>query len=91
VVSTRELGSSVRVSIADTGAGIDADNLDRVFEPGFTTKGRGVGTGLGLAICYQIVRDHDGDIGLVSEPGGGTTVNIDLPLDGPSLSQGVSR
>jgi signal transduction histidine kinase len=91
VVATQERDSRVRVSITDTGRGIDADNLERVFDPGFTTKGRGVGTGLGLAICYQIVRDHDGDIGLVSEPGGGTTVNIDLPLDGPSRSQEVSR
>jgi signal transduction histidine kinase len=69
--------------VTDTGSGIEADKLDKVFEPGFTTKGRGVGTGLGLAICYQIVRDHEGDISVASEPGGGTTVNIDLPVDGP--------
>lgn len=87
VVSTREEYPRVRISIRDTGPGIATDRLDKVFEPGFTTKGRGVGTGLGLAICYQIVSDHDGTISLESEPGAGTTVNIELPVAGPSRPQ----
>jgi len=87
VVATRDNHPRVRVSIEDTGRGIAADQLDKVFEPGFTTKGRGVGTGLGLAICYQIVRDHEGNISFESEAGAGTTVTIDLPVDGPSRPQ----
>jgi signal transduction histidine kinase len=83
VISTRDDSPRVRVSIADTGRGIAPDHVDKVFEPGFTTKGSGVGTGLGLAICYQIVRDHNGEIRMDSEPGVGTTVTIDLPVNGP--------
>jgi len=83
VVTTRDNYPKVQVCIEDTGRGITAEHLEEVFEPGFTTKGSGVGTGLGLAICYQIVRDHDGDIRVTSEPGVGTTFIIELPVDGP--------
>jgi signal transduction histidine kinase len=67
------------VEIADTGGGIPAENLKRIFDPGFTTKGVGVGTGLGLAICYRIVAQHQGRIEVESEPGKGTTFRILLP------------
>ena len=72
-------GDFVRIEIADDGKGIDAENLSRIFDPGFTTKGVGVGTGLGLSICYQIVQDHKGSIRAESEVGSGTTFLIDLP------------
>jgi signal transduction histidine kinase len=88
VVSTRDLYPRVQISIEDTGQGIADGHLEKVFEPGFTTKGSGVGTGLGLAICYQIVRDHDGEIRVDSEPGAGTTVTIELPVDGPGRAVG---
>ena len=88
VVGTRDEHPRVRITVRDTGCGIAADHLDEVFEPGFTTKGSGVGTGLGLAICYQIIRDHDGQIGVASEPGAGTTVTIELPVNGPGRAVG---
>jgi two-component system NtrC family sensor kinase len=72
-------GDFVRIEITDDGPGIDAENLNQIFDPGFTTKGVGVGTGLGLSICYQIVQDHKGSIRADSEVGSGTTFLIDLP------------
>jgi len=80
-VTTRRKGDRAFIEIADTGCGIPAENLERIFDPGFTTKGVGVGTGLGLPICYQIVRDHDGEIRVASEAGKGTTFTIVLPMD----------
>ena len=80
-VTTRRKGNRAFIEITDTGCGIPAENLERIFDPGFTTKGVGVGTGLGLPICYQIVRDHDGEIRVASEAGKGTTFTIVLPMD----------
>ena len=68
-----------RLEVTDDGIGISSENLPRVFDPGFTTKGVGVGTGLGLSIAYRIVRAHGGDIRLSSALGSGTTVTVELP------------
>lgn len=68
----------VVVSITDTGSGIAADILHRVFEPFLTTK-RGKGSGLGLSICQGLVRSHGGDIRISSQPGRGTVVEVILP------------
>ncbi|MFC1714752.1 two-component regulator propeller domain-containing protein [Candidatus Poribacteria bacterium] len=69
------------IEISDTGGGIAPEHLDRIFDPGFTTKSMGVGVGLGLSICHQIIVDeHKGHIGVSSEPGKGTTFTITLPL-----------
>lgn len=73
-------GGSVLVEIADSGSGISVENLRRIFDPGFTTKGVGVGTGLGLAISYRIVQEHRGRIEVDSAPGEGTTFRIILPV-----------
>ncbi|MEW5978406.1 MAG: ATP-binding protein [Acidobacteriota bacterium] len=70
----------VCISISDTGSGIKKEHLERIFDPGFTTKGVGVGTGLGLSISAQIVRDHQGKIEVQSEVGKGTTFVISLPF-----------
>jgi len=75
----------LRISIRDDGEGIDSEYIDKVFEPGFTTKGVGVGTGLGLAICYRIIQDHGGQISVSSRPSVGTTFMIFLPTKSPGL------
>ncbi len=73
--------SMVNVAFTDDGQGIPHENLKRIFDPGFTTKGAGVGTGLGLAICYQIVEAHGGHIGVESVLGKGTTFVVSLPAE----------
>ncbi len=74
-------GNYVRISIQDGGRGISSENLSRVFDPYFTTKGMGSrkGTGLGLSICLSIIKKHDGHISIESQEGQGTTVGIYLP------------
>jgi CheY-like chemotaxis protein/anti-sigma regulatory factor (Ser/Thr protein kinase) len=69
----------VRVAVADTGPGIPADVLPRIFEPFFSTKAVGQGTGLGLSICYSIVQSHGGRLTADSRPGLGATFIVDLP------------
>jgi len=70
----------VKIEISDTGEGIPAKHFDKIFDPGFTTKGVKVGVGLGLSICYKIVVDeHKGRIDVSSELSKGTTFTITLP------------
>ncbi len=70
-------GGGVEVTVADTGSGIPAENLEDIFQPFFTTKKDG--TGLGLAITYGIVQEHNGSIFVESEVGRGTTFRVILP------------
>jgi two-component system NtrC family sensor kinase len=70
----------VCISVADTGQGIPEANLNRIFEPFFTTKEVGKGTGLGLSITYDIVKKHNGEITVRSEPGKGTEFTVRIPV-----------
>ena len=77
-IETRQSGHGmVRVSVGDTGAGIDPSNVGRVFERLFTTKSQGMG--LGLAICQSIIQSHDGRIWVASAPGSGSVFHFELP------------
>jgi signal transduction histidine kinase len=80
-ITTALVGDKVHITFVDTGKGIPTENLERIFDPGFTTKGVGVGTGLGLSICYRIIQDHKGEIRAESAAGKGTTFTIILPTD----------
>ncbi len=73
--------NSVYVQISDTGKGISPENMNKIFDPGFTTKGVGVGTGLDLSICYQIIQKHKGEIKVESQLAEGSTFTIVLPMD----------
>ncbi len=79
-IQTRLVNNNIVMKISDTGVGIPAEHLEKIFDPGFTTKGVGVGTGLGLSICYRIIQDHHGTITAESEIGKGTTFTITLPV-----------
>jgi len=72
--------SQVRIELQDTGCGISAENMRKLFTPFFTTKGKGKGVGLGLAVAYGIIQRHQGRIEVQSKEGEGTTFIIYLPV-----------
>ncbi|MCC6406296.1 MAG: HAMP domain-containing protein, partial [Planctomycetes bacterium] len=78
-VGVEPRGDGLAISIRDTGCGIQPDVLPHIFEPFFTSKDRAEGAGLGLAVVYGIVQRHGGSIDVESEPGKGTTFQIQLP------------
>jgi two-component system, sporulation sensor kinase E len=77
-LETQRRGGEVQVRVIDTGSGIPAEILDKIFEPYFTTKP--FGTGLGLTIVFKIVKEHFGDIAVASREGEGTAFTITLPV-----------
>jgi signal transduction histidine kinase len=68
----------LRLTIADTGSGMRPEQLEKVWEPFYTTKASG--TGLGLSVTHRIIREHGGTVEVQSDPGAGTTFVIWLPL-----------
>jgi len=79
LIKTSDSNEEIEIEIADSGCGIDAQNLPQIFDPFFTTKQTGKGTGLGLAVCYGIVTAHGGRIEARANETNGTTFFISLP------------
>lgn len=79
IIKTFIKNHKVHISFQDNGVGIVSENLSKIFDPGFTTKGVGLGTGLGLSICFKIIKAHLGEIKVKSEPGKGSTFTIIFP------------
>jgi signal transduction histidine kinase len=83
----------IRVDVQDTGMGIKAESLEKIFDPFYTTKGVRRGTGLGLSVTYGIVQEHGGYIEVASEVGIGSTFSVFLPLAAqePKVQNGSSN
>jgi signal transduction histidine kinase len=79
-VATRVEDGTAVIEVADTGVGIPADHLGRIYDPFFTTKPEGRGTGLGLSVTYGIVQEHGGSLTCESQPGQGTRFRLVLPI-----------
>ena len=86
VIDTGCLGDRVRLRVCDSGRGMTPEVAEHAFEPFFTTKASGEGIGLGLATVYGIVTQAGGEVGIVSEPGLGTTVTVLLPAGSPATA-----
>lgn len=77
-VRWKEMADRISIRVQDNGGGIPPEYMSRIFDPFFTTKGDG--TGMGLSICHRIIDEHGGQIHVTSQPGCGTTFNLQLPL-----------
>jgi two-component system NtrC family sensor kinase len=80
-------GLGARVEVSDSGHGIAPENLHRIYDPFFTTKGAKKGTGLGLSVTYGIIQEHGGSIEVSNRRGGGATFRVELPLAVPGSAR----
>ncbi|NOY12695.1 MAG: peptidylprolyl isomerase, partial [Deltaproteobacteria bacterium] len=81
IIKIRTWHEQDNIFVENTGVGIPEENLHRIFEPFYTTKEVGKGTGLGMSISYEIIKEHGGEIGVVSTVGEGTIFTVRLPLN----------
>jgi signal transduction histidine kinase len=72
---------NIIIEVADAGYGISKEHLPRIFDPFFSTKDVDRGTGLGLYVTYGIIKKHNGNLSVTSEPGVGTTFVVSLPIE----------
>ncbi len=91
LVKTEQINGNIRTSLTDNGSGISRENLDKIFNPFFTTKEVGKGTGLGLSICHGIITQHNGRIYAQSESGKGAAFVIELPIAAEPAQAGKAK
>lgn len=84
-------GAYAVIAVSDTGTGISEKIREKIFDPFFTTKETGKGTGLGLSIVYGIIKQHNGFISVLSEPGKGSSFKLYLPMTGNAPAPGLSK
>jgi len=87
-ISTWQEGGRVAVAVKDTGVGIKPEEMEEIFRPFYTTKHEVKGTGLGLSVSYGIVKNHQGEIRVDSQPGEGATFTVLLPIESAEENQG---
>lgn len=90
-ISTGIIGEKAYLTVTDNGVGIDSVNLDKIYEPFFTTKESKQGTGLGLSIVYSLINEMKGDIKVKSKLGEGTLFTVTIPLAGTNKAKPLDR